>query len=108
MPKFNFKKIGEVSFLVDAEVTSYFSYPEIKEEVRLPLEIPPKYIKYTKPTKYANSDSIEVELKANELSTGDLYETLFNIANFVYENTEYDESCSGRLERATSPYAVAG
>lgn len=99
--KFTFTKPGDISFIADSEVISYFYYPKINSEVKLPLQIPSEIVKYTKKTEHADIDDEHIKLKAKEIMTENFYETAFNIANYVYKNVEYDESYAGKFKKAS-------
>ena len=66
------------------EVKNYLSFP-IEDDLK-------EYSNYLQPTETIDSDNLEVIKKASELVEGedDLFKAVFNLANWVEENVEYD------------------
>jgi hypothetical protein len=66
---------------------------EIKNRLKFPIEDDLKeYFNYLQPTETIDSNTPEIIQKASELVEGedDLFKAVFNLANWVEENVEYD------------------
>ncbi len=82
----------ELSFYIDSDIRNYDKRIEITKKVDFPIEdLDIEYEPYLKSG--GNIDITEdMEKKAYELSQGsdDLYEVIFNIADYINENVEYN------------------
>lgn len=82
----------ELSFYINSEIRNYDERIDIRKKVSFPIEdLNIEYEPYLQST--GNIDiNDEIEKKAYELSQGsdDLYEVVFNIADYINENVEYN------------------
>jgi hypothetical protein len=86
-------QIETTSYYFNSIVKTENERSEIKEKIDFPItENIADYFDYLQPTKTIDSDNLEIIAKASELVEGedDLFKAVFNLANWVEENVEYD------------------
>jgi transglutaminase-like putative cysteine protease len=69
---------------------------KITKKILLPIEVPDNLKEYVKPSETIDSDNIEIFALANKLAEGenDLNKVVFNLAQWVNNNIEYNLSTS--------------
>jgi hypothetical protein len=85
--------IEEKLFGYNAVIQTKNQRNKVKTKVLFPIEnVPPDIEEYLYPTETIDSNNKDVVNKASELAEGedDLFKVVFNLANWVEENVEYD------------------
>ena len=98
---------GALILSINSLVQRNFVIQQITSEIKyddLILSIPEDIKKYTLPSAFSDSDNQYIQIKANEIlkeSGNDALEIVYNVANYVYENTEYDTAYINELKPAS-------
>ncbi len=88
------KPMTSISFSYKSNVKTSNNIPKVDKKIEFPLKnLDPDYVIYTEPTEYIDINS-DIRKKAKELVSGedDYYDALFNIADWVRTNIEYNLS----------------
>ncbi len=89
----NNPKIETKQYYFDSIVKTKNERLEIKNKIDFPITSNlEEYVEYLQPTETIDSNTPEIIKKASELVEGedDLFKAVFNLANWVEENVEYD------------------
>ncbi|MFH2028334.1 MAG: transglutaminase domain-containing protein [Nanoarchaeota archaeon] len=83
-----------LKFSLNSKIQTYNKRIQVKEKIRFPLSSPEELRIYTQPSTTIDSDNPSVFALANHLAEGedDLYKVVFNLAQWVKTNIEYDLS----------------
>lgn len=83
------------SFSIDSEVVTHDDIIEVKKKIRFPLaDLSSSLNEYVRPQETIDSDDQEIIRLASKLADGkdDLYNVVFNIAEWTKKNVKYDLS----------------
>lgn len=94
---------SKIDYEVISLVKNDFSVRNLNKEINFPFDIPKEYIKYTESSEVCDSNNLEIKKVANSLALGEnnSIKVLFNLAEWVNSNIEYDLAYSENTIKAS-------
>ncbi len=90
--KFEFDKTGTLDFEVNAEIEREILIKKVGKVTLSEAKFPEGLEEYTESEEYVLADDPFIKNKAQQLATNDAFETLYNLAEYVRKNMEYNTS----------------